>query len=160
MAKKIRLKSDFFFFSLFSLFWRILLLLFFFPNFLSYITEWQTKFSEKVADLVVEKKMDRKYEINAFSSSYTNEILRQFSEVDFVQLAIGGMLMVIIILTKISIFTKGQLISKCLFGIFNSPKKRTKNLSLLLWYIKLNCFRSFFGRIEDTKKYISKLTDL
>ena len=42
--------------------------------------------------------MDRKYEINAFSSSYTNEILRQFSEVDFVQLAIGGMLMVIIII--------------------------------------------------------------
>ena len=112
-----------------------------------------------MADLVSEKKLDRKYEINAFSSSYTNEILRQFSEVDFVQLAIGGMLMVIIILTKISIFTKGQLISKCLFGIFNSPKKRTKNLSLLLWYIKLNCFRSFFGRIEDTKKYISKLTD-
>ena len=105
MAKKIRLKSDFFFsiffFSIFSLFWRILLLLFFFPNFLSYITEWQTKFSEKVADLVVEKKMDRKYEINAFSSSYTNEILRQFSEVDFVQLAIGGMLMVIIIIFDI-----------------------------------------------------------
>ena len=73
-----------------------------------------------MANLVAEKKMDRKYEINAFSSSYTNEILRQFSEVDFVQLAIGGMLMVIIILTKISIFTKGQLISKCLFGIFNS----------------------------------------
>ena len=89
------------FFAIFSLFWRILLLLFFFPNFLSYITEWQTKFSEKVADLVVEKKMDRKYEINAFSSSYTNEILRQFSEVDFVQLAIGGMLMVIIIIFDI-----------------------------------------------------------
>ena len=101
LAKKIRLKSDFFFFSIFSLFWRILLLLFFFPNFLSYITEWQTKFSEKVADLVVEKKMDRKYEINAFSSSYTNEILRQFSEVDYVQLAIGGMLMVIIIIFDI-----------------------------------------------------------
>ena len=31
---------------------------------------------------------------------------------------------------KAAAFTKGQLISKCLFGIFNSPKKRTKNLTL------------------------------
>ena len=48
--------------------------------------------------------------------------------------------------------TKGQLISKYLFGIFNSPKKRTKNSTLLLWYLKSNSFCSFFGRIEDTKK--------
>ena len=47
---------------------------------------------------------------------------------------------------------KGQLISKCLFGIFNSPKKQTKNSTLLLWYLKSNCFHSFFGRIEDTKR--------
>ena len=26
------------------------------------------------------------------------------------------------------LFTKGQLISKCLFGVFNSPKKRTKTI--------------------------------
>ena len=26
--------------------------------------------------------------------------------------------------------TKGQLISKCLFGVFNSPKKRTKTIRL------------------------------
>ena len=58
------------------------------------------------------------------------------------------------ILTNIE--TKGQLISKCLFGIFNSPKKTNE----LLWYLKSNCFRSFFGRIEDTKKTFSKLTDL
>ena len=31
------------------------------------------------------------------------------------------------------IITKGQLISKYLFGIFNSPKKRTKNSTLILW---------------------------
>ena len=53
---------------------------------------------------------------------------------------------------------KGQLISKCLFGIFNSSKKETKKF--VLWYLKSNCFRSFFGRIEDTQKDISKLTDL
>ena len=96
--------------------------------------------------------------------------------------------------TKLSLFDvcgvlptkvfKGQLILKCLFGIFNSFKKRTKkfdlttiqwylksvpkrhvslvssivpknerkNSTLLLWYLKSNCFRSFLGRIEDTKK--------
>ena len=99
-----------FFLHFFPFFDGFFLLLFFFPNFLSYVTEWQTKFSEKVANLVAEKKMDRKYEINAFSSSYTNEILRQFSEVDFVQLAIGGMLMVIMTfcdtIIKISMRTK------------------------------------------------------
>ena len=26
--------------------------------------------------------------------------------------------------------SKGQLISKCLFGVFNSPKKRTKTIRL------------------------------
>ena len=53
---------------------------------------------------------------------------------------------------KLWVAGKGQLISKCLFGIFNSPKKRTKNSTLLLWYLKSNCFCSFFGRIEDTKR--------
>ena len=42
---------------------------------------------------------------------------------------------------------KSQLISKRLFGNFNSSKKRTKK-----FYLMLNCFSSFFGRIEDTKK--------
>ena len=54
-------------------------------------------------------------------------------------------------------FLKGQLISKCLFSIFNSPKNERKNQSsLLLSYLNSICFRSFFGRIKD----ISKLTDL
>ena len=48
--------------------------------------------------------------------------------------------------------TKGQLISKFLFGIFNSPKNERKTSTLLLWYLKSNCFRLLFGRIEDTKK--------
>ena len=32
------------------------------------------------------------------------------------------------------------------------PKNERKNLTLLLWYLKLNCFRSIFGRIQDTKQ--------
>ena len=66
--------------------------------------------------------------------------------------------------TKLSLFDvcvvlptkvfKGQLISKCLLGIFNSSKKRTKKVGLatIQWYLKSICFHSFFGRIEDTKK--------
>ena len=55
--------------------------------------------------------------------------------------------------------TKGQLISKCLFGYLQFFQKN--KWKLLLWsYLKLNCFRSFSGRIEDTKEDISKLTDL
>ena len=50
--------------------------------------------------------------------------------------------------------TKGQLISKRLFGKYLqfSQKTNKKNLTLLLRYLKSNCFHSFFGRIEDTKK--------
>ena len=52
---------------------------------------------------------------------------------------------------------KSQLISKCLLGVLNSSKKSTL---LVLWYLRLNCFRSFF--LKNSKHYgdISKLTDL
>jgi len=46
--------------------------------------------------------------------------------------------------------TKGQLISKGLFGFFNSSKKRTKNFCPRLGQ-KLKFLSSFFGRIEDIK---------
>ena len=61
--------------------------------------------------------------------------------------------------SKFQIPIKGQLISKCLFGIFNFPKKRTKKFDFTTMVSQV-CFRSFFGRIEDTKKKISKLTDI
>ena len=32
------------------------------------------------------------------------------------------------------------------------PKNNRNFLTLLLWYLRSNCFFSFFGRIEDTKK--------
>ena len=46
---------------------------------------------------------------------------------------------------------KGQLISKGLFGFFNSPKKRTKNFCSSRLGQKLTFSSLFFGRIEDTK---------
>ena len=58
------------------------------------LTEWQTKFSKEVASMVAKKQMDRKYEINASSSSYLNETLIEFSEVDFYHVALGGFFMV------------------------------------------------------------------
>ena len=45
--------------------------------------------------------------------------------------------------------TKGQLISKGLFGILNSPKKQPKKFdftSMILVFVR------FLGEIEDTKK--------
>ena len=49
--------------------------------------------------------------------------------------------------------SKGQLISKCLFGIFNSPKKSTKKNQLYYYCTSsLIVFVRFFGRIENTKK--------
>ena len=40
------------------------------------------------------------------------------------------------------------------------PKNEQTNLTLLLWYLRSNCFRSFFGRNWRHQKDISKLTDL
>ena len=45
---------------------------------------------------------------------------------------------------------KGQLISKGLFGLFNSPKKQTKKFCLTRLGQKLTFSSSFFGKIEDT----------
>ena len=38
------------------------------------------------------------------------------------------------------------------FGVFNSPKKRTKTIGLEVPSSKIEFFHCFFGRIEDTKK--------
>ena len=46
---------------------------------------------------------------------------------------------------------KGQLISKGLFGFFNSPKKRMKNICPSRLGQKLTFSSWLFGRIEDTK---------
>ena len=47
--------------------------------------------------------------------------------------------------------TKSKLISKCLLGVFNSSKKQTKEPNSTM-IPQVNFFRSFFRRIEDTKK--------
>ena len=49
--------------------------------------------------------------------------------------------------------TKGQLISKCLFGIFNSSKKRTKKIDLITMLPQVVIvFVRFLEEFEDTKK--------
>ena len=49
-------------------------------------------------------------------------------------------------------FAKGQLISKCLFGAFNSPKKRKKSIRLKVPCSKVEYFVRFLGE--------SKISDL
>ena len=61
----------------------------------------------------------------------------------------------------ISNLPKGQSISKGLFfypDFFQKMKKKNP-LKYVVWYLRLTCFRLFFGRIEDTKSS-SKLTEL
>ena len=50
---------------------------------------------------------------------------------------------------------KGQLISKCLFGIFNSRKKRTKKSALLHMYGTSNriVFVCFLGELKTPKRH-------
>ena len=49
------------------------------------------------------------------------------------------------------VILQGQLISKCLFGVSNSPKKWTWKLKFLAKPSGAEIFRSFFGRIEKHK---------
>ena len=63
---------------------------------------------------------------------------------------------------------KGQLVSKCLFGAFNSSKNRTKNFSLSrlghggqtsMARVEIEIFRFVWKNLEH-QIVISKLTDL
>ena len=47
--------------------------------------------------------------------------------------------------------TKGQLISKCLFGIFNSPKNEQKQFGLRYSKIKVDFFVCFLGDLKIQK---------
>ena len=55
---------------------------------------------------------------------------------------------------------KGQLISECLFGIFNSHKKQTKKFDFITMVPKVKFISFIFWENLRHQKDISKLTDL
>ena len=57
-------------------------------------------------------------------------------------------------------FVKGQLISKCLFGTFNSLKKQRKKFDFTTMVPQVELFSLVFWENRRYKKDISKLTDL
>ena len=57
-------------------------------------------------------------------------------------------------------YCKDQLISKCLFGIFNSPKKQTKKFDFTTMVPQVELFSFVFWENWRHQKDISKLTDL
>ena len=63
-------------------------------------------------------------------------------------------------LTFATRLAKGQLISECLFGIFNSPKKRIKKFIFTIMVPKVKLFSFVFGENWRHRKDISKLTEL
>ena len=91
----------------------------------SILSEWQAKFSQEVATLVKEKQMHKKYQINAFSSSYLNDILATFSEYDVFSLSLSYLFVVSKNLVKVNkvsrIISWLYFLSK--FGILNFLQK-------------------------------------
>ena len=91
----------------------------------SILSEWQAKFSQEVATLVKEKQMHKKYQINAFSSSYLNDILATFSEYDVFSLSLSYLFVVSKNLVKVNkvsrIISWLYFVSK--FGILNFLQK-------------------------------------
>ena len=52
------------------------------------------------------------------------------------------------------IFCKGQLISKCIFGIFNSPKRRTRKFDFTATVPQVkNGFVHFLGEFKAQKRH-------
>ena len=58
------------------------------------LMKWQAKFDAEVKRIIKEKQMNRKYQISAFSSSYLNDIMAQFSEVNMFKIVVGYLMMV------------------------------------------------------------------
>ena len=58
------------------------------------LMKWQAKFDAEVKSIIKEKQMNRKYQINTFSSSYLNHIMAQFSEVNWFKIVVGYLMMV------------------------------------------------------------------
>ena len=60
----------------------------------------------------------------------------------------------------LSSLCKGQLISKCLFGVFNSPKKQTNKFDFTTVVPQIELFLFVLWENWSNQKDISKLTDL
>jgi hypothetical protein len=56
--------------------------------------------------------------------------------------------------------SKGQLITKCLFGVLNSSKKQTKKFDLTTMISQVEFFLFVFWKNSKHRKDILKLTDL
>ena len=59
------------------------------------LNEWQKKFSEEVQILSREKKVAKKFEINAFSTTRLENIMEEFSEFSLSRMALGYVFMLI-----------------------------------------------------------------
>ena len=55
---------------------------------------------------------------------------------------------------------KGQLISKCIFGVFNSPEKRTKKFNFTTMLPEVELFLLFFLEELKTPKRHFEIIDL
>ena len=61
----------------------------------------------------------------------------------------------IIVLRRQRLYGKGQLISKRIFGIFNSPKKQTKEFDFTTMVLQLSRIVSihFLGELKTPKRH-------
>ena len=107
----------------------------------SILSEWQAKFSQEVATLVKEKQMHKKYQINAFSSSYLNDILATFSEYDVFSLSLSY-LFVVSILQFIKIRQIERSSALCSLNV----NKVSRIFLYFFFYVKF----AFFGVIIKT----------
>ena len=91
--------------------------------------------------------------------SFNHTFNHSLSNSEFDMLALVSLCFILLLFTFLC-RAKGQLISKCLFGIFNFPKKQTKQLDFTTMVPQVELFLFIFWENWRHQKDISKLTDL
>lgn len=81
----------------------------------SILSEWQSKFGAEVRRVVEKERLDRRYEVNAFSSSQLDALMEEFSEFRVQEMVMGLGLMV----SKLCKLCKSKLLQSLQICIFS-----------------------------------------
>ena len=92
--------------------------------------------------------------------SFNHTFNHSLSNSEFDMLALNSKVFVFLLLFTFLCRAKGQLISKCLFGIFNFPKKRTKKFNFTTMVPQVELFSFVFWENWGNHKLLSRYSNL
>ena len=111
---------------------------------------WENTVKLKNTNYCIQERLERN---NAYVDSFNSKFHWKFSTCYVSEVAQYYLILLFKYTTEKLL--KGQLISKCLFGIFNSSKKRTEKFDLqyYVWYPNRCVFFCFLGELKTSKSW-------